>query len=73
MRHVSFKNRANDVFEATPGNMRPGIGCSSFSPATENGIFVIEGAGHYDMYYKPDYVGQAVERLVPFYQKHLRI
>lgn len=33
---------------------------------------VIEGAGHYDMYDKPQYVDQAVERLGSFYDDYLR-
>jgi fermentation-respiration switch protein FrsA (DUF1100 family) len=37
----------------------------------EKDLFVVEGAGHYDMYHKPEYVTQAIERLVPFYQEHL--
>ncbi len=41
------------------------------SPATEKDIFVVEGAGHYDMYHKPEYVDAAIDRLVPFYSKHL--
>lgn len=43
----------------------------NLSRAKEKDFFVVEGAGHYDMYYKPEYVGQAVDRLVPFYRKHL--
>ena len=34
-------------------------------------FFVVEGAGHYEMYDKEPYVGQAVERLAPFFNKHL--
>lgn len=41
------------------------------SPALEKDFFVVEGAGHYDMYYKPEYVDQAIDRLVPFYSRHL--
>lgn len=41
------------------------------SPATDKDFFVVEGAGHYDMYYKPEYVEQAVDRLADFYIRHL--
>ena len=34
-------------------------------------LLVIEGAGHYDLYDKPQYVDQAVERLEGFYNEHL--
>ena len=34
-------------------------------------MMVIEGAGHYDMYDKPEYVEPAAERLSDFYRKHL--
>lgn len=37
----------------------------------EKDFFVIEGAGHYDMYHIPEYVDQAVAKLVSFYRKHL--
>ena len=35
-------------------------------------FFVVEGAGHYEMYDTPQYVDQAVERLDVFYKEHLR-
>ena len=34
-------------------------------------LFVVEGAGHYDMYHVPEYVDQAIGRLVPFYSAYL--
>jgi uncharacterized protein len=34
-------------------------------------FFEVEGAGHYDMYYKPEYVGPAVARLAEFFSEHL--
>src|SRR2546423_11290253 len=39
------------------------------SPTTEKDFFVVEGAGHYDMYYRPAYVIQAVDRLATFYSE----
>lgn len=41
------------------------------SPSREKNFFVVEDAGHYDMYYKPEYVDQAIDRLAPFFSKHL--
>ena len=35
-------------------------------------FFVIDGAGHYDMYHQSDYLDQAVERLTLFYSEHLQ-
>lgn len=34
-------------------------------------FFVVDGAGHYDMYDKPQYVDQAIERLEIFYKEYL--
>ncbi|PVZ96426.1 alpha/beta hydrolase [Amnibacterium flavum] len=34
-------------------------------------LLVIEGARHVDLYDRPEYVGQAVERLTAFYRDHL--
>ena len=38
---------------------------------TKKDFFVVEGAGHYDLYDKDEYVDQAIERLDCFYRKHL--
>jgi hypothetical protein len=43
------------------------------SPASEKDFFVIDGAGHYDLYHKPEYVDRAIDRLVRFYSKHLAL
>lgn len=34
-------------------------------------FFVVEGAGHYEMYDEPEYVDQAIERLTAFYREQL--
>jgi len=34
-------------------------------------IFIVEGASHYDLYDKPEYVDQAVEKFKGFYKKNL--
>lgn len=44
------------LFDAAPG---------------EKEFFVIEGAGHYDLYHVPAYVDQAIAHLAPFYARHL--
>lgn len=38
---------------------------------TQKDFYVIEGAGHYDLYHVPAYVDQAVDRLASFYTAHL--
>jgi len=38
---------------------------------TQKDFFVVEGAGHYDMYHQAEYVDQAIARLAPFYAEHL--
>jgi uncharacterized protein len=53
------------------GQYEAGHELFKLSPAADKDIFVVEGASHYDMYYKPEYVNPAIERLVPFYAKHL--
>lgn len=39
---------------------------------TKKDMLVIEGAGHYEMYDKDEYVDQAIERLDGFYSEYLR-
>lgn len=34
-------------------------------------LFLIDGATHIETYWKPEYVSQAVNRLVEFYQTNL--
>lgn len=41
------------------------------SPATEKDLFVVEGAGHYDLYFKSEYVGPAIDVLAPFFARQL--
>ena len=36
-------------------------------------FFVVEGAGHYDLYDTPAYVAEAMGRLIPFYWKYLPV
>lgn len=39
--------------------------------AKDKELFLIEGAAHIQTYWKPEYVNQAVNKLVKFYQKYL--
>lgn len=55
------------------GQYEAGHKLFNLSPAAEKDIFVVEGAGHYDMYYKPEYVNPAIDRLAPFYARHLGV
>lgn len=55
------------------GQFEAGHRLFDLSPAHEKDIFVVEGAGHYDMYYKAFYVDAAIDRLVPFYSRHLTV
>ncbi|RXR08262.1 alpha/beta hydrolase [Pseudoxanthomonas composti] len=41
------------------------------SPATDKDLYVVEGAGHYDLYHVPQYVEPAVARLAAFFSRHL--
>jgi fermentation-respiration switch protein FrsA (DUF1100 family) len=34
-------------------------------------LFIVDGASHYDLYDKPEYVNQAVEKLEAFYKENL--
>ena len=55
------------------GQYEAGHKLFSLSPASQKDIFVVEGASHYDMYYKPEYVNPAIDRLARFYAKYLGI
>jgi fermentation-respiration switch protein FrsA (DUF1100 family) len=55
----------------TTGSFEDGQTLFDLAPNPGKNFFVVEGAGHYDMYYKPEYVDQAIARLVPFYREHL--
>ncbi|WCN14092.1 alpha/beta hydrolase [Marinomonas mediterranea] len=54
------------------GQYESGETLYSLSPTTDKSFFEVDGAGHYDLYYKAQYVDQVIgERLVPFFSKHL--
>jgi uncharacterized protein len=39
--------------------------------SSRKNLFVVEGASHYDLYDKPEYVEQAMSKLGPFFQDNL--
>lgn len=53
------------------GQYESGERLFGLSPAKDKDFYVVEGAGHYDLYYKPEYVDAAIERLISFYTRHL--
>ena len=53
------------------GQYEDGEHLFALSPAADKDFFVVEDAGHYDMYYVPEYVDKAIERLTLFYSKHI--
>jgi uncharacterized protein len=55
----------------TTGQYESGQRLFDLSPSSEKDFMVVEGAGHYDMYYKPEYVGKAIDRLAAFYARYL--
>ncbi|WP_205749159.1 alpha/beta hydrolase [Frigidibacter oleivorans] len=55
----------------TTGQYETGHRLFEMSPARDKDIFVVDGAGHYDMYYKPEAVTRAIQTLVPFFHRHL--
>ncbi|WP_030381331.1 MULTISPECIES: alpha/beta hydrolase [unclassified Streptomyces] len=48
------------------GSRRDGQELFDRAPGRKD-LFVVDGAGHYDLYDRPEYVGRAVERLASFY------
>jgi len=55
------------------GQFEAGQRLMELAPSTEKDLFVIEDAGHYDLYHRPDAVTRAVDRLVPFYERCLNV
>jgi fermentation-respiration switch protein FrsA (DUF1100 family) len=53
--------------------MKPGTNCSITRQLRRRISSSSTGAGHYDMYCKPEYVNPAIDRLVPFYAKHIGV
>lgn len=53
------------------GQYEAGRRLFDLSPSKAKHFFEVEGAGHYDMYYKPEYVVPASARLAEFFAEHL--
>ncbi len=53
------------------GQYEAGRRLFDLSPSNAKHFFEVEGAGHYDMYYKPEHVGPAVAKLAAFFSEHL--
>lgn len=53
------------------GQYETGKRLFDLSPSNAKHFFEVQGAGHYDMYWKPKYVGPAVVRLAEFFSEHL--
>ena len=53
------------------GQYEAGERLFALSPSPDKAFFVVEGAGHYDLYYKPDYVDPAVAQLAAFFDRHI--
>lgn len=68
-------------FDNMPVHIEAGEVAQSLEPAerffrllkgpAEKSMNKIEGSDHFDLYWKPEYVDEAVERLDAFYKKHL--
>jgi fermentation-respiration switch protein FrsA (DUF1100 family) len=53
------------------GSYRDGFELFDRARSEKKNIFVVPGASHYDLYDKPEYVDQAVEKLQVFYKENL--
>ncbi|WP_018547411.1 alpha/beta hydrolase [Streptomyces sp. LaPpAH-108] len=53
------------------GSYRAGMEIYGRAASKDKELVVVEGASHYDLYDKPEPVAAALERLIPFYKKHL--
>lgn len=53
------------------GSYRDGFELFNKAASTKKNILVVPGATHYDLYDKPEYVDQAVDRLKEFYGENL--
>lgn len=53
------------------GSFRDGYDLFNRAKSDKKNILVVEGASHYDLYWDPKYTGQALEKLVVFYNENL--
>lgn len=62
------------VFGDVPGGFgayRDGMEIYARAASKVKEMVVVEGASHYELYDQPGPVGKALEKLIPFFQKHL--
>ncbi|MEB2401833.1 MAG: alpha/beta hydrolase [Alcaligenaceae bacterium] len=53
------------------GAYRDGCEIIGRAASRKKELVVVEGCSHYDLYDQPEPVGQALARLIPFYQENL--
>ncbi|MFT3761322.1 MAG: alpha/beta hydrolase [Pseudoxanthomonas sp.] len=53
------------------GSYRDGLELYGRARSSQKSIQIVEGMSHYDLYDKPEAIGQALAQLAPFYRKHL--
>lgn len=53
------------------GAYRDGMEIYGRARSEKKELVVVEGWSHYDLYDKPEPVGQALARLIPFFKEHL--
>ncbi|SSQ41726.1 dienelactone hydrolase [Acinetobacter baumannii] len=53
------------------GSYRDGYELYSKAASKDKNLFVVKDASHYDLYDQPEPVAQALEKIIPFFQKHL--
>lgn len=53
------------------GAYRDGLEIHGRAASKGKELVVVEGSSHYDLYDQPEPVGQALEKLIPFFEKHL--
>ncbi|RSN53996.1 alpha/beta hydrolase [Streptomyces sp. WAC 04229] len=53
------------------GSYRDGFDLFNRARSTQKDIVVVPGQSHYDMYWKPEATQQALDTLIPFYNKNL--
>lgn len=53
------------------GQFEAGKRLFDLAPSKDKDLFIVEGAGNYDMYFMAEYIDSAMSKLIPFYEKHL--
>nr|WP_231116872.1 alpha/beta hydrolase [Paenibacillus polymyxa] len=53
------------------GSYKDGHDLYNRAASEKKGLFVVEGAGHYDLYDRPEPVSKAIEKLGVFFKENL--